>query len=70
MAVARITVRHRAAFLVRREHPAVRALALVGLVVLWELFTRLGWVPCFYRRRWGCWGSSATWRDRDSSLST
>ena len=48
MAVARVTVRHRAAFLVRREHPAVRALALVGLVVLWELFTRLGWVPALF----------------------
>ena len=43
-----VTVRHRAAFLVRREHPAVRALALVGLVVLWELFTRLGWVPALF----------------------
>lgn len=48
MAAARVTVRHRAAFLVRREHPAVRALALVGLVVLWELFTRLGWVPALF----------------------
>ena len=48
MAAARVTVRHRAAFLVRREHPAVRGLALVGLVVLWELFTRLGWVPALF----------------------
>ena len=48
MAAARVTVRHRAAFLVRREHPAVRALALAGLVMLWELFTRLGWVPALF----------------------
>ena len=42
MAAARVTMRHCAAFLVRREHPAVRALALVGLVVLWELFKQVG----------------------------
>jgi NitT/TauT family transport system permease protein len=45
---ARIPVRDRAAFLLRREHPAVRALALVGAVIVWELFTRLGWVPALF----------------------
>lgn len=44
----RITVRDRAAFLRRRDHPAARALGLVGLLVLWELFTRLGWVPALF----------------------
>jgi NitT/TauT family transport system permease protein len=45
---ARSPVRDRAAFLLRREHPAVRALALVGAVIVWELFTRLGWVPALF----------------------
>jgi NitT/TauT family transport system permease protein len=44
----RITVRDRAAFLRRRDHPGARALALVGLLVVWELFTRLGWVPALF----------------------
>ena len=47
-AAPRVAVRHRAAFLLRREHPVVRALALAGLVALWELFTRLGWVPALF----------------------
>ncbi len=29
----------------RREHPMMRGLGLVGLLVLWELLTRTGWVP-------------------------
>lgn len=44
----RIRVRDRAAFLVRREHPAVRVLALVGLVLVWEGLARLGWVPALF----------------------
>jgi NitT/TauT family transport system permease protein len=44
----RIAVRHRAAFLLRREHPAARVLALAGLVVGWELVSRLGWVPALF----------------------
>jgi NitT/TauT family transport system permease protein len=48
MADARVAVHDRAAFLLRREHPAVKALALVGLLVLWELFTRIGWVPALF----------------------
>jgi NitT/TauT family transport system permease protein len=44
----RIAVRDRAAFLLRREHPAARVLALAGLVVGWELVSRLGWVPALF----------------------
>ena len=32
----------------RREHPVARVLGLVGLVVLWELLTRTGWVPALF----------------------
>jgi NitT/TauT family transport system permease protein len=45
---ARITVEDRARFLARREHPLVRAGALVAAVVVWELFTRVGWVPALF----------------------
>jgi ABC-type nitrate/sulfonate/bicarbonate transport system permease component len=48
MAVERVTVEDRTAFLVRREHRAVRALAVLGLLVVWELFTRVGWVPALF----------------------
>lgn len=48
MATTRVRVEDRAAFLTRREHRIVRVLALVGLVVLWELFTRAGWVPALF----------------------
>ena len=44
----RVAVRHRAAFLLRRDHPAARVLALAGLLALWEMFTRLGWVPALF----------------------
>jgi len=45
---SRVPVQHRAAFLTRREHRLLRAAALVGLVVLWELFARAGWVPALF----------------------
>jgi NitT/TauT family transport system permease protein len=45
---ARVAVEDRTAFLRRREHRILRALALVGLVVCWELFTRIGWVPALF----------------------
>ncbi|MBI2158773.1 MAG: ABC transporter permease [Candidatus Rokubacteria bacterium] len=32
----------------RRAHPVVRVLALRGVVVLWELVTRTGWVPALF----------------------
>jgi NitT/TauT family transport system permease protein len=35
----------RAGALRRREHPLARGLGLAGLVLLWELVTRTGWVP-------------------------
>jgi len=46
--VERVTVVDRAAFLARREHPAVRARALLGLLVLWEIFARVGRVPALF----------------------
>jgi NitT/TauT family transport system permease protein len=35
----------RARVLERREHPVARVLGLLGLLVLWEVLTRTGWVP-------------------------
>jgi NitT/TauT family transport system permease protein len=46
--VSRRPVEQRAGYLVRREHGAVRVLALVGLVVLWEALARVGWVPVLF----------------------
>ncbi len=45
---ARVAVEHRAAFLERREHRVLRVLALAGLVICWEAFARLGWVPALF----------------------
>jgi NitT/TauT family transport system permease protein len=45
---ARLPVEDRTRFLVRREHRALRVLALVGLLVVWEGFARLGWVPVLF----------------------
>jgi NitT/TauT family transport system permease protein len=45
---ARLPAPDRTRALERREHPAVRAVALVGLVVLWELLTRTGWIPALF----------------------
>ena len=48
MAVERVVVADRTAFLRRPDHRVVRALALLGLVLLWELVARTGWVsPLF-----------------------
>lgn len=44
----RLSVRDRTAFLRRREHRVLRVGALVGLVVVWELATRVGWVPALF----------------------
>lgn len=41
----RIPVEDRTRFLERKELKAARALSLVGLVLLWELLARVGWVP-------------------------
>ena len=48
MGVERIAATDRAAFLRRREHRVLRVVALVGLVALWELATRTGWVPSLF----------------------
>jgi NitT/TauT family transport system permease protein len=38
----------RARALQRREHRVARVLGLAGLLVLWELLTRTGWVPALF----------------------
>jgi NitT/TauT family transport system permease protein len=48
MGAERIPVPDRAAFLLRREHRLVRALALLGLLAVWEAFARMGWVPVLF----------------------
>jgi NitT/TauT family transport system permease protein len=44
----RVPVEDRTRFLARREHRALRVAALLGAVVLWELFCRAGWVPALF----------------------
>ena len=44
----RTPVEDRARYLARREHRAVRVLALLGLVAVWEVCARLGWVPVLF----------------------
>ncbi len=44
----RVPVEDRTAFLVRHEHRMLRVAALIALVVAWELFTRIGWVPVLF----------------------
>ena len=44
----RVTAEDRTTFLLRREHRVVRALALVGVLLLWELGTRTGWAPALF----------------------
>jgi ABC-type nitrate/sulfonate/bicarbonate transport system permease component len=46
--VERVVIEDRTAFLRRREHRGVKVAALLGLVVAWELFTRIGWVPALF----------------------
>ena len=48
MAVERVIVDDRTAFLRRPDHRAVRVLALAGLVVFWELITRTGLVSSLF----------------------
>jgi ABC-type nitrate/sulfonate/bicarbonate transport system permease component len=47
-AASRVAVEDRTRFLVRRHHGALRVVALVGVVVLWELLCRAGWVPALF----------------------
>ncbi len=48
MAVERLVVVDRTAFLRRPDYRVVRALALVALVLLWEAVTRTGWVSSLF----------------------
>jgi hypothetical protein len=48
MAVERLVVADRTAFLRRPDYRVVRVLALLGLVVLCELVTRTGWVSALF----------------------
>jgi ABC-type nitrate/sulfonate/bicarbonate transport system permease component len=48
MALERVIVEDRTAFLRRRDHRVVRVAALLGLLAAWELFTRIGWVPALF----------------------
>ena len=48
MAVERLVVSDRTAFLRRPDYRTVRVLALLGLVVLWELVTRTGCVSSLF----------------------
>jgi len=48
MAVERLVVADRTAFLRRPDYRTVRVLALLGLVVLWEVATRTGWVSALF----------------------
>src|ERR1043166_3265972 len=48
MAVERLVVVDRTAFLRRPDYRAVRVLALLGLVRTWELLTRTGWVSSLF----------------------
>lgn len=47
-AVRRIAVPDRTGFLRRPDHRLLRAVALAGLVALWELLARIGWVPVLF----------------------
>lgn len=44
----KIPVEDRTQFLARRDHPWWRVIAIVALIVVWELFTRIGWVPVLF----------------------
>ena len=46
--VQRIHVRDRATFLARPQHRALRLVALVGLLAVWEAVARVGWVPVLF----------------------
>jgi len=48
MASERVAVRDRAAFLRRADHRLLRVAALAGLLALWELLTRIGFIPALF----------------------
>jgi NitT/TauT family transport system permease protein len=43
-----IEIPDRSRALQRRQHPVARGLGLLGLLVVWELLTRTGWVPALF----------------------
>src|SRR3990172_547559 len=45
MTEQRVPVEDRTRFLERKELKTARVLSLIGLVFLWELLARIGWVP-------------------------
>src|SRR3990170_6926178 len=45
MTEQRVPVEDRTRFLERKELKTTRVLSLMGLVLLWELLARIGWVP-------------------------
>jgi NitT/TauT family transport system permease protein len=44
----RIPVEDRTRFLARRDHRSGRLIAIVTVLVLWEAFARIGWVPVLF----------------------
>ena len=48
MSEPRLAVENRTRFLIRHEHRGLRVLSLVGLVALWEIVARIGWVPVLF----------------------
>ena len=46
--MTRVPVVDRTRFLIRRQHPLVRVVALAALVCAWEACSRLGWVPVLF----------------------
>ena len=46
--MGRVPVIDRAAFLTRREHRTLRVVAVLALVVAWEIVARVGWVPVLF----------------------
>jgi NitT/TauT family transport system permease protein len=46
--MTRIAVEDRTRFLARRDHPGWRVTAVVGLLLLWEVLARIGWVPVLF----------------------
>ena len=45
MTEQRVPVEDRTRFMERKELKTTRVLSLIGLVLLWELLARIGWVP-------------------------
>lgn len=46
--MTRVPVEDRTRFLLRRDHPLARVVAVAAILVVWEGFARLGWVPVLF----------------------